>query len=191
MDKKLIIIGIVAAVVLGSFSSCKKENAFQALRENEIDLRNRYIADNHPGVSPTESGLYYIETGHNTIGNSTKTIEAGDVVQVYYDGFLIAFNDSAQMVTEGLKFDSNGDYEPFSFTVGSGQVIAGWDEAVRLMKEGTIAKIVVPSRLGYGNSPSSPGGAYSTLVFEIEVYKVIKSGEEPEPYVRTDNGPWL
>lgn len=92
----------------------------------------------------------------------------GKNVSVNYTGSL----------TDGKIFDSNiiasfGHREPFSFTLGAGQVIKGWDEGVAGMKVGGKRKLTIPSSLGYGDSgiPGAiPGGA--TLIFEVELLGV-------------------
>ena len=93
---------------------------------------------------------------------------AGNNVSVNYTGTLM----------DGTVFDSNtiasfGHVEPFTFTLGAGQVIEGWDKGVAGMKVGGKRKLTIPSSLAYGDSgvPGAiPGGA--TLVFEVELLKV-------------------
>jgi FKBP-type peptidyl-prolyl cis-trans isomerase FkpA len=91
------------------------------------------------------SGLQYEDLAAGT-GNAAK---AGDSVQVHYTGWL----------TNGKKFDSSVDRgQPFSFKLGAGRVIKGWDEGVAGMKEGGKRKLMIP--------------ANSDLVFEVELIKV-------------------
>lgn len=103
------------------------------------------------------SGLGYIDVVVGT-GASPK---AGEKVTVHYTGFL----------TNGTKFDSSVDRgQPFSFTIGVGQVIKGWDEGVMSMKVGGKRKLVIPPQLGYG---SRGAGAVippdSELIFDVEL----------------------
>ena len=108
----------------------------------------------------TESGLTYIITKH---GDGAQ-IKAGDNVIVNYTG----------MLTNGAKFDSSLDRnEPFSFPVGAGMVIKGWDEGLQKLRVGDHAILTIPSSIGYGTRGA--GGVIppnATLIFIIEVLGV-------------------
>ena len=111
-------------------------------------------------MTRTLSGLRYQDVAKG----EGKEATAGKVVLVHYTGWL----------PNGEKFDSSRDRnDPFSFTLGAGQVIAGWDEAVAGMKVGGRRKLVIPPDLGYGTAgapPDIPPGA--TLVFDVELVDV-------------------
>jgi len=105
----------------------------------------------------TASGLVIEELNLGTGAEAT----AGNTVVVHYTGWL----------TNGEKFDSSLDRnDPFSFGLGRGQVIAGWDEGVQGMKIGGKRKLTIPPELGYG--ARGAGGVIppnATLVFEVEL----------------------
>jgi FKBP-type peptidyl-prolyl cis-trans isomerase FkpA len=111
-------------------------------------------------MTKTPSGLRYQEV---TPGQG-KEATPGQTVSVHYTGWL----------PNGEKFDSSRDRdEPFGFTLGAGEVIAGWDEGVAGMKVGGRRKLVVPPELAYGTAgapPDIPPGA--TLVFDVELLDV-------------------
>ncbi|HEY7169273.1 MAG TPA: FKBP-type peptidyl-prolyl cis-trans isomerase [Vicinamibacterales bacterium] len=96
---------------------------------------------------------------------------AGKTVNVHYTGWL--YSPSAAD-NHGAKFDSSRDRnEPFSFVLGAGQVIAGWDQGVAGMKVGGQRTLVIPPALGYGSRGA--GGVIppnATLVFDVELLGV-------------------
>ncbi len=98
-----------------------------------------------------------------SVGDGTEAA-AGNLVDVHYTGWL----------TSGEKFDSSLDRgRPFSFQLGAGSVIAGWDQGVVGMKIGGKRKLTIPPSLGYGERGAGnviPPGA--TLVFEVELISV-------------------
>lgn len=108
----------------------------------------------------TSSGLQYIDQ----VVGTDETAKAGQTVSVHYTGWL----------TNGKKFDSSVDRgQPFSFRLGVGQVIKGWDEGVQGMKIGGKRKLTIPSNLGYG--ARGAGGLippHATLVFDVELLGV-------------------
>ena len=126
-----------------------------------------FTAFNKPksNLITTPSGLQY----EDLVVGSGAEVKDGDTVSVNYTGWL----------QDGTKFDSNTDpafnhVTPFQFTVGTGNVIQGWDEGVAGMKVGGTRKLVIPPNLAYGDSGAGtviPPNA--TLTFEVEVIDIV------------------
>jgi FKBP-type peptidyl-prolyl cis-trans isomerase FkpA len=93
-----------------------------------------------------------------------KEAKTGDAVAVHYVGTL----------TDGKKFDSSRDRgSPFSFRLGAGQVIRGWDQGVPGMKVGGVRKLTIPPDMAYGARGFPPViPPNSTLVFEVELVEI-------------------
>jgi peptidylprolyl isomerase len=112
----------------------------------------------------TESGLKITDTQVGT-GATPKT---GQICVMHYTGWL--YTDGAK----GKKFDSSVDRgEPFEFSIGTGQVIKGWDEGVASMKVGGKRTLIIPANLGYG--ARGAGGVIppnATLIFDVELLGV-------------------
>jgi FKBP-type peptidyl-prolyl cis-trans isomerase FkpA len=112
----------------------------------------------------TKSGLKYVDI---KVGTGAEAIK-GMKVTVHYTGWLYVNGK------RGTKFDSSVDRgQPFSFSLGAGQVIQGWDEGVAGMKVGGKRELFIPPNLGYGAAGAA--GAIppnATLDFEVELLKV-------------------
>lgn len=120
------------------------------------------------GVTTLPSGVQY-EILKDATGPKPK---AGDKLNVHYHGTLI----------DGTVFDSSVERgQPFSFEVGIGRVIKGWDETLLLMPIGSKWKIYIPSDLAYGDNPrpGGPIGPGMALIFEVESLSIEKP-EEPK-----------
>jgi FKBP-type peptidyl-prolyl cis-trans isomerase len=126
----------------------------QLSEADAVILREKY---DQAHVNP--SGLRYIER-HPGTGNPPLP---GAEVVVHYDGYLL----------NGTKFDSSRDRgTPYSFRVGTGRVIKGWDEALAAMKKGEKRTLIIPWWLAYGEQGKGPIPPRATLVFEVELIDI-------------------
>lgn len=116
-------------------------------------------ADKGKKLATTSTGLKYVEL------NKGKGREArnGSHVEVHYVGTLL----------NGKQFDSSRDRDsPFTFQLGSGSVIRGWDQGIAGMKIGGRRKLIIPPELGYGSQGKGQIPPNSTLVFDVELLSV-------------------
>jgi len=152
---------MTASEVAKMTANKKKEEEMKAglAKQQEASKLNAYLKAKNITVKPTPSGLYYIETEKGTGARA----EAGKKVKVHYTGTLL----------DGTKFDSSLDRaEPFSFTLGQGQVIQGWDEGIALMNVGGKASFIIPSSIGYKDRSMGLITPFSTLLFDVELIEV-------------------
>jgi FKBP-type peptidyl-prolyl cis-trans isomerase FkpA len=130
--------------------------------EQEKSAIEKFIKDSSLKATKTSSGMYYVIMKQGT-GEVPK---AGDDVIVHYSGRLLNGKEFDQSYKRG---------QPFTFKLGQGQVIKGWDEGIGMLKTGSKAKLIIPSALGYG---SRGAGAdippYAPLVFDVELIGVKK-----------------
>lgn len=126
--------------------------------ENNPLIANNPMPDANAVTTP--SGLKYVELKEGT----GATPQSGQTVEVHYVGTL----------EDGTKFDSSRDRgQPFSFKIGVGQVIKGWDEGLSTMKVGGRRQLIIPPELGYG--ARGAGGVIppnATLLFDVELLGV-------------------
>ena len=110
-------------------------------------------------VTTTDSGLQYVDLVEGT----GAVPRPGQTVYVHYTGTL----------QDGTKFDSSRDRNrPFSFRLGAGQVIRGWDEGLSTMRVGGRRQLTVPPDLGYGSRGVGPIPPNSTLIFDVELLRI-------------------
>ena len=157
MKKALIISLIIIVCVVAIFIMLNKNNKKEELTPAENNEQEEENAENAQ-VEENELKIEILEQG---TGEGAKN---GDIVSVHYTGTL----------EDGTKFDSSLDRgTPFSFKLGVGQVIKGWDLGVLGMKPGEKRKLTFPPEFGYG--PNGIPGAIpknAVLVFEVEFLSI-------------------
>ena len=155
--------GIEDIMTREEFENYQKEQ-YEKMKMNDdqqlsidLELIDNYLKENNIDATKTSSGLHYVITKMGTGENAAS----GDNVTVHYTGMLL----------DGEKFDSSLDRnQPFSFQLGQGMVIRGWDEGITYFNKGSEGTLYIPSSLGYG--PSGAGGVIppnAILIFEIQV----------------------
>lgn len=145
----IIVLAIAAFIIYNQYSAdrtTKSSDAFSLPEDIE--------------TITTASGLQY----QDLVVGEGQAAKAGDVVVVHYTGWL----------TDDTKFDSSLDRgTPFTFPLGAGRVIKGWDEGVAGMQPGGVRRLIIPAELGYGERGSGelikPG---DTLIFEVELLEI-------------------
>jgi FKBP-type peptidyl-prolyl cis-trans isomerase len=121
----------------------------------EIDNLN--VAGDMDNIDFAELNITTIDEGDG------REAESGDEISVHYRGTL----------KDGTEFDSSySRNEPFTFVLGIGQVIQGWDEGVVGMKVGEKRVLEIPSSLGYGESGTGPIPGNAGLIFEVELVSI-------------------
>lgn len=128
--------------------------------EKEMELLENYLELTNTTSKADSSGLYVISLTEGT----GKMPEPGDEVTVHYTGTYIS----------GEPFDSSLGKQPFTFIIGEGSVIKGWELGLQQIKEGGKARLIIPSKLAYGKNGKGDILPYSTLIFEIELIDVSK-----------------
>lgn len=168
MKEILLRVGFMLSVFVLVFAQGIQPNAIAApltqtpaiavVSENNTLIASKTMTD--ANAISTPSGLKYIEIKEGTGAQP----QAGQTVSVHYTGTL----------EDGTKFDSSRDRnQPFSFKLGAGQVIKGWDEGLSTMKVGGQRQLIIPPGLGYGSRGA--GGVIppnATLIFDVELLKI-------------------
>lgn len=123
------------------------------------------VPDAPPTPITTESGLFMYD---NRVGSGAEA-KTGMKVTVHYRGAL----------GDGTEFDSSYERDPFTFTIGKGEVIKGWDEGIVGMKVGGMRTMIVPPELGYGAQGKGKIPPNSLLNFQIEL--IAAEGTDATP----------
>lgn len=158
-DKKsaLPVIIILVILVIGGLYF------FTNTSENKSETTDKNSAVETKIMNPTQSDEKNELVIEDLVVGTGPEATAGKTVTVNYSGTL----------TNGEKFDSSYDRgQPFTFSLGAGDVIKGWDQGVAGMKVGGKRKLTIPSNLGYGSRDMGVIPPNSTLVFEVELLGV-------------------
>jgi peptidylprolyl isomerase len=159
-----LLLGIGLTMPLVACGGGGEEASPTPTRSTAPTVRATVVPSGLPAVSGTPTvtatGLQIIDIKVGT-GASPQT---GQTVEVHYTGWL----------ADGTKFDSSRDRgQPFTFVIGTGQVIKGWDEGVASMKVGGQRRLIIPPALGYGASGSPPViPANAQLIFDVELLSI-------------------
>ncbi|MES2701763.1 MAG: FKBP-type peptidyl-prolyl cis-trans isomerase [Bacteroidota bacterium] len=136
----------------------------QTQADKDEQVLKAYFAKNKIKATRTPAGVYYVVSKKG----SGENMKAGQHIAMKYLGTFL----------DGKRFDGNMDEKfnskgnPYSFTLGAGQVIRGWDEGIQHFNTGSRGTIYLPSAMGYGAQGMGPIPPNSVLVFHIEVVGV-------------------
>lgn len=145
----------VAILAITLTSACTKKTAEQPATTQTTTAP----ADATAQTATTEPK---VESVDSVVGKGTEAV-SGKSVTVHYTGTL----------KDGTKFDSSVDRkEPFTFSLGAGQVIKGWEQGIVGMKVGGKRKLTIPAELAYGANAVGAIPANSTLIFDVELLEV-------------------
>lgn len=151
-------VALIAIVTIGIVYILKSTD-----KEEVVVAESTPMVENSPTSESMEQDITELKIEDLVVGTGAEAV-TGKTISVHYTGTL----------TDGTKFDSSKDRgEPFEFTLGAGQVIAGWDKGFAGMKIGGKRKLTIPADMGYGEQGA--GGVIppnATLIFEVELLGV-------------------
>jgi len=151
----IVLVTLIVLLVFGTIL-LTDNNKNEELQENDIIFKDNTKEDNQSNEEKMELKIEVLQEGDGEV-----VTKKDDTISVHYTGTL----------EDGTKFDSSIDRgEPFSFIIGAGQVIQGWEQGTLGMKVGEKRKLTIPAELGYGSSGAGnliPPNA--TIIFDIEL----------------------
>ncbi len=156
--------------------------ATDAQVNTDLSAIRKYLTANNltATAKETNSGLNYVST---TLGTGAIPT-SGQTVTAFYTGYVLNADG-----TQGTKFDFNTAAPGYSFKLGAGQVIKGWDEAFALLPVGTVAKLLIPSSSAYGAAGSPPNiPANTPLIFDVTVVSATTANPVATPTVASLTG---
>ncbi len=163
MDRRiitlLIALGLIVALTAGILISRSGGGDSSGDGGSAQDLQTKPTVEVPDGAPPKQ-----LQTKDLVAGTGAVAAKAGDSVKVQYVGVDYE---------SGKEFDTSWGREPFTFQLGAGQVIPGWDQGVAGMRVGGRRELIIPSNLAYGPQGSPPAiGPNATLVFVIDLLAV-------------------
>lgn len=170
---------VLCIISIAIFSACGEDCEDNYTREcadsqvaTDVQIIQNYLDDNNLVATRHSSDLFYIIEEEGT-GNTPRI---GQTIVANYTGKFLdgrVFDTSIESeAREAGIYNPNRDYAPFSFTLGQGRVIRGWEIAFSLFKEGTKATILLPSYLGYGVNGGGSIPPNTVLLFEVELVNI-------------------
>lgn len=156
--KRILTCAALAAATLATVTACKRAEAPATPAATET-----------AATTPAAAAPAVASQQIDTVVGTGKEAVAGNTAVVNYTGWLY---EPAAEQQRGKQFDSSIGREPFSFQLGAGQVIKGWDTGVQGMKVGGKRTLIVPAEMGYGAGGAGPIPPNATLVFEVELLDV-------------------
>ncbi|MGB9745838.1 MAG: FKBP-type peptidyl-prolyl cis-trans isomerase [Bacteroidales bacterium] len=190
MKKSLVLLMALLTASFVFFTACNKSDNTDELKANEQRLLVKYLTDHNITVEPTASGLYYIETD---TGTGIQPL-MGDMILMNYtlkivSDKIVATSDKQTAINNNIVQEYYL-YGPQKYILQENQYEKGLQEGLLMMKEGSKATMVIPSSLSYGGlgMPWLGVGPYSTLIYEIELLRVIKN---PDAFEREQIAAYL
>jgi len=150
----------------------ERNKTLDSMRTAESVAAAKYVADKQLTVKTTPSGLKYVITKPSL----KPKPRLGDTVLVNYTGYTLdgkVFDSSIAAEAQKAGLNQPGrNYEPLSFDIGTKNIIQGWNEGFLLLNEGSKAKLIIPSALGYADQGNGDIPPFATLVFDVELVKI-------------------
>lgn len=146
---------VPALLAMTLVSACGSDQQPDVPSNPAVEVYAASLGVNIAGMTKKSDALYVQDL---QVGTGADAI-VGKTLKMTYSGWLI----------NGTRFDSNVGGAAFTFSLGAGQVIQGWDLGIQGMKVGGKRRLVIGSALGYGRSGSGPIPANATLVFDVEL----------------------
>ncbi len=141
--------------------------------EREIKTIDNYLASKNIVAQKTARNVSVVVKAPG----DGVAVDSGKYVSIAYTGKLFP----TDKVKEEKVFESNVGKQPFQFTVGTGSVIPGWDEGLKLLKKGGKATFYIPATMAYSQQAGPGGKPYENLIFDVEVLDVADKAPAPAP----------